>query len=36
MQAKDYSTYSSSTPRNQGKIVGPKKPPFKLQEVWAI
>jgi integrase len=35
MQAKDYSTYSSSTPWNKGKIVGQKRP-FKLQEVWAI
>ena len=35
MQAKDYSTYSSSAPWNKGKIVGQKRP-FKLQEVWAI
>ena len=35
MQAKDYSTYSSSTSWNKGKIVGQKRP-FKLQEVWAI
>ena len=32
MQAKDYSTYSSSAPWNKGKIVGQKRP-FKLQEV---
>ena len=35
MQAKDYSTYSSSAPWIRDKIVAQKRS-FKLPDVWAI